>query len=145
MTCRTAVDQRKAELGKIHIAKKQLGMDDDTYRDMLFTIARVRSAAQLDAQGRRDVLRHLRACGFKAERLRNYPGRPKNIDSEARGPLLRKIEALLTDAGRPWNYAQGMARKMFHVDQLEFCSQDQLRRLVAALEYNARRHGRGKR
>ena len=139
MTCRRNIDQRKAELGKIHIAKQQLGMDDETYRDMLFAVARVRSAADLDHAGRRAVLDHLKAIGFKAEMRKNYPGRPHNIESKERGPLLTKIEAYLTEAHLSWEYAQGIARKMFHVDQLEFCTPDQLRKIVAALEYNARR------
>lgn len=142
MTCRTAIDQRKSDLGKIHIAKKQLGMDDETYRDMLFTIARVRSAKDLDAQGRQAVLKHLRACGFKAERKRNYPGRPHNIETTDRGPMLKKIEAYLTEARRPWSYADGMAKKMFHVDRLAHCSPQQLHRIIAALQYDAKRNHR---
>lgn len=139
MNCRTQIDQRTAELGKIHIAKKQLGMDDETYRDMLFTIARVRSAADLDHAGRRKVLDHMKALGFKAERKKNYPGRPHNIESKERGPLLKKVEAFLTEAHRPWEYAHSMARNMFHVDQIEFCAPDQLRKIVAALQYDANR------
>ena len=40
-------------------------MDDDAYRDVLWTVARVRSAADLDWSGRKRVLDHLKACGFK--------------------------------------------------------------------------------
>ncbi len=133
---------RNAELAKIHIAKKQLGMDEDTYRDMLFAIARVRSAKDLDHAGRHKVLDHLRAVGFKAKH--SYPGRPHNINSAERGRLLKKIEAQLAEAKRPWNYAHAMARHMFRVDKLEFCQPDQLHRIVAALAYDARRHGREK-
>ena len=51
---------RNAELAAIHIAKAEAGMADDSYRDMLWTICRVRSAADLDYAGRRRVLDHLR-------------------------------------------------------------------------------------
>ncbi|MBN8479499.1 MAG: regulatory protein GemA [Burkholderiales bacterium] len=57
--------ERSNELAKIHIAKAQLGLDDDTYRAMLWTVARVRSAKDLDAGGREAVLLHLRGCGWK--------------------------------------------------------------------------------
>lgn len=57
--------ERSNELAKIHIAKAQLGLDDDAYRDMLWSVARVRSAKDLDAGGREAVLRHLRGCGWK--------------------------------------------------------------------------------
>lgn len=53
---------RKADLAAIHIAKASLGMDEDTYRDVLFTVCRVRSSAQLDFTGRKTFLAHLRAC-----------------------------------------------------------------------------------
>lgn len=42
----TAVkDHRRADLAQIHIAIKDLGLDDDTYRAILWTVARVKSAA----------------------------------------------------------------------------------------------------
>lgn len=123
---------RNAELARIHIAKARLGLDDATYRAMLWTLARVHSAKDLDDAGRRSVLDHLRARGFSDPRR----GRPHNAD---RSPYLRKIEALLTEAGRPWSYAEAMATRMFHVDRLAFASADQLRKLVAALSIDQRR------
>src|SRR4051794_2562399 len=39
-------------------------MDDETYRAMLWSLARGRSAADLDFAGRKQVLEHLRKCGF---------------------------------------------------------------------------------
>jgi phage gp16-like protein len=139
----TANDTRRRELAKIHLAAKQLGMDDDTYRDMLWAIARVRTAKDLDEPGRRRVLDHLKASGFKPKPGSNpRPGRPHNLGSEERGPQLAKIEAMLTSAGRAWAYADGMAKKMFHVDRVTFCNPEQLRKIIAALVYDAQRHGR---
>ena len=115
-------------------------MDEETYRNMLFTIARVRSAAKLGDAGRRRVLDHLSALGFKGKRT--YPGRPHNINNPERGRLIQKIEAQLAEAGRPWNYANAMARRMFKVERIAFCEPDQLHCIVAALAYDARRHDR---
>lgn len=56
---------RNNDLAMIHIAKKDLGLDDDTYRDMLWTVARVRSSADLDFSSRIKVLEHLKSRGFK--------------------------------------------------------------------------------
>lgn len=125
-------DRRRADLAKIHIAAKQLGLDDATYRDMLWTVARVRSAADLDEAGRRAVLQHLHARGFRARQ------RGRSTPSVHRAPLIAKIRALLGE--RPEAYADGMARRMFHVQRFEWCTPDQLRRIVAALEYDRRRH-----
>jgi phage gp16-like protein len=136
---------RNAQLAKIHIAKKALALDDDAYRQILWTIARVRSARDLDDAGRRRVLDHFRACGWRPApraKRRHHAGAPHNIDSEERGPMLRKIEAYLAEAKRPWAYADGMARRMFHVDRIALCSPAQLHNIIAALEKDARRHNR---
>lgn len=74
-------DNRKRELAQIHVAKAQLGMDDDAYRDVVFAIShsRTRSAADLDWQERQRLIAHLRACGFKAGKQRKqlFPNDPQ--------------------------------------------------------------------
>lgn len=136
-----SADQRTRDLAAIHVGKKALGLDDDTYRAMLFTVARVRSAADLDHAGRRAVLEHMRQRGF--ERLSNRPAPAdhgaKPQVAEDRQALIDKMEALLAGAGRHWNYARAMAKRMFHVEKLEWATPEQLRKLVAALEYDRRR------
>lgn len=126
---------RNAELAKIHIAKAQLCLDKETYRDMLWAIARVRSAKDLDEAGRRRVLEHLRSRGFRDLGR----GRPHNADHT---PAMRKIGALLRAAGRPWSYADAVAQRMFHVDRVAFCNRDQQLRLVAALSIDQRRRAK---
>jgi len=55
---------------------------------------------------------------------------------------MSKIEAFLAEAGRPWSYADGMAKRMFKVERLTFCTPVHLNKIIAALTYDARRHGR---
>lgn len=68
-------NQRRADLAKIHLAKKDLAMTDEDYRAMLWAQGRVHSAADLDHTGRQRVLAHLRACGWprKQEPMRLTP------------------------------------------------------------------------
>lgn len=82
-------DLRKADLAQIHIAKKALGLDDDTYRDMLWTVARVRSSKELDATGRAQVLAHLRACGWAPA-----PRRAAPAAAQRQPPAVRFVYAL---------------------------------------------------
>ena len=131
-------DARRRELAKIHLGAKQLGMDREAYEHMLWTIARVKSAAKLDAPGRARVLEHLKACGFKDVRK----GRPHNMASDDRSDQLRKIEAFLASTQRPWAYADALAKRLCKVDSLTFCNTDQLGKIIAALAYDAQRHGR---
>ena len=72
-------------------------------------------------------------------RKRAWAGRPKNVKDV---PMLRKVEALLADAKRPWSYAHSMAKKMFHVNRLEWLNDHDLHKLVAALQADANRRSR---
>lgn len=50
----------------IHVAKKDLGLDDDTYRDLLARVTGKRSAKDMSDVERRAVLDEMRRQGFKA-------------------------------------------------------------------------------
>ncbi|ARU30876.1 hypothetical protein CAP31_03750 [Sulfuriferula sp. AH1] len=131
----TAPDIRKRELAQIHVAKTQLCLDDETYRAMLWTVARVKSAADLDWTGRKQVLDHLKAKGWK----KTTKSRPAPAKSKAH--LVAKVRALLIDAGnRPDTYADGMARRMFSVERFEWCDSRQLVKIIAALVIDSKRN-----
>lgn len=134
---------RNRELAIIHLGKKELGMERDTYEAMLWAVARVRSAADLDHAGREAVIDHLVACGFKKR------GGAKRhewswVDRAAldKQPMLRKIIVLARGRGKP--YVDAMAEKMFHVERLEFANEEHLRKIIAALEFDRRRHAGGR-
>lgn len=78
-----------ALIAKIHIAKKQLGLDDDLYRDTLRRITGKSSSGAMTENERQKVLDHFSKAGFKAHsRRRSMP---------ISGPAARharKIEAL---------------------------------------------------
>jgi phage gp16-like protein len=56
--------------------------------------------------------------------------------------MLQKIEAYLAEAKRPWTYVNAMAKRMFKIERVQWCNPGQLHKIIAALEYDARRHGR---
>lgn len=131
---------RTTDLAKIHIGSTALGMDAATYRAMLRDVGDVDSARDLDELGRRKVLQHLHRLGWRATppkdaARRDYP--------PERGPMIRKIDAMLLDAGRDRAYVeQGILPRMFGnsaPERLDWCSPDQLRKVIAALNYDARR------
>lgn len=143
MSLTHADDHKRRELAMIHIAAKQLSMDPSDkdpaseYRQMLYAVARVRSAADLDYAGRKRVIDHLKACGFQSRPGKQpFPGRPHNCD---RHPQLRKIEALLADAKRPWAYVDGMAERMFGKARVAFCDPGEWQSLIAALVMDQKR------
>lgn len=126
----------RASLAKIHIAKKQLGMDDGTYRAMLRQHGGVSSSKDLTQASAVKVLQHLVRSGFKATAPK-VERRPTT--TQDRDALMRKIEAQLSDQKRPWTYADAMAKRMFKVDKVSWLDADQMGRLVAALWYGAQR------
>lgn len=133
----SAVDFRRRDLAKIHAAKKELGLDDDAYRDVLRGATGKTSSAEMTAGQRFQVILALQKLGAKPT-AKAHPGRPVRPQAD-KAALIGKIEAQLADAKRPWAYAHAMAKRMFQVDQVQWCDPDQLRRLVAALAYDARR------
>lgn len=135
------MNRRNAALGKIHIAKKDLGLDDDTYRALLARVAGVTSAKDLNPRQVSAVLAEFQRLGWQAAPAKSQ-GRKTPRPAPDRQKLVGKIEAQLAEAGRPWAYADAMAERMFKVERVEWCDSDQLQRLVAALVYDARRHGR---
>jgi phage gp16-like protein len=137
-----APDTRRRELAQIHIAKAQIGLDDETYRAMLWTVGRVRSAANLDYAGRKAVLDHLKARGFKTEapkEKRSSDWDWVNNAAADRKDMLRKIAVVLKDANREKAYVDAIAKQMFCIDLVEFCRPEQLHRIVSALEFDRRR------
>lgn len=135
--------RRRGALAKIHIAKKQLNMDEETYRAMLLTHGGVKSSQDLTPEGINKVIRHLEQAGVKFTNPKKHGRKPHSLPSNSeRAPKLAKIEALLAEAGRPWEYAVAMAKRMYDKDALEFCGHEQLSGIIAALVKNAQREGR---
>ncbi|AKH37278.1 MULTISPECIES: gp16 family protein [Nitrosomonas] len=129
----TAEEQRKRDIAQIHIAKAQLGMNDDTYRDMLFNVTGVRSSRELSATARLRVLQHLKEKGWKKKLpARAMLGAPKAGKASIQ-PLISKISALLTEMKLPWSYAHAIAKQMWQRERLEWCKPDELRAIITAL------------
>lgn len=140
MALRNADQLRKAELAQIHIAKVQLALDDDAYRALLLQVTGKTSSKDLTWQGRKALLDHFKKLGFKVKS--NKAGRPAPVVKGDKGNLMAKIEAQLAEAQRPWSYADGMATRICKVDRIEWCDAEQLVKIIAALNVDAKRHGR---
>lgn len=135
---------RKRELAMIHVAKKDLALPDDEYRSLLLVVTGKSSSADLDWQGRKKLLDHFKKAGFKVKAKAG--ARPLPGVAPDRMPRMRKIEALLADAGRSWAYADGVAKKLFatttRIERIEFCDGDHLAKVIAALIYDAKRRAK---
>lgn len=121
---------RSRELALIHMAKAQLGMDEATYRDMLFALTGKRSASEIGDAGRSKVLEHLVASGARL----NWSKRWAQQLTDDKAPLVKKIRALLLHLGNlSDSYADGICRRMYKVDRFEWLQPRQLIGIVTAL------------
>lgn len=131
------MNNRNQQLSKIHIAKKDLALDDDTYRALLSRVTGKSSAKDLSPLESAKVLRELERLGWKPKQ-----GRAKPQPLKDREKLVGKIGAFLAEADRTWEYADALAKKLHKVEKLDWLNPEQLRGVVAALAYDAKRHGR---
>ena len=141
----------KSLLAKVHIAKKDLGLDDDTYRDVLEAVTGKRSAAGLDASELDAVLKHFKARGWKPAVVKG--GKSGAADSaqtrrRADHSVAKKARALwislhqLGVVENPSEQAlEAFAKRQLGVDRLQWADQGQGFKLIEALKRMAQRAG----
>ena len=129
---------RRSLIAKIKIAQNELGLDEPTYRAVLLRVTGKSSCTECSIPELERVAEDMRQHGFKPK---NSSGRRPNRRSSA-DPMMRKIEALLLDNGWSWNYAHSMAKRMFGVGRVEWLSDGNMHKLVAALQIAANRKKR---
>jgi phage gp16-like protein len=131
---------RAQQIKLIQIAKRDLAMADDTYRDLLREIGGVESSTTLDARGRARLLDHFAKLGFVSTKRKQLGNKTKATPATDREGLLGKIDALLLALGLDRHYVEaGMVKRICKVDSLAFCTPEHLLKLIAALEYHKRR------
>ena len=130
-------DARSRLIKLIHVARRDLNMEDSDYRAMLAAMPALEgqtSTAKLSVPNLERVLEALKQRGFKVRPNRKTKGKPHNFDSNAMPLMITKIEALLADMKLPWSYADGIANNMFGIQKCSWIRQpDQLTALIAAL------------
>lgn len=129
-------------IAKIHIAKKDLAMDDATYRDVLVRVTGKDSCKKMSLDELKAVIEDLKRLGFKPKQTQKakqaHGIRPTT--TEDRQALLSKVEAILADKGLHWNYAHALAKKMFKKELVTWLDAKQLYKLVQALSVYQARH-----
>lgn len=122
---------RRRELAQIHIAKASLGMDEDVYRNLVFTLSKgqTRSAGDLDWTGRKQLLDHMKKAGWQ-----NRGGRPSDPTSRKVRSLwltLRDMKAIDDASERA---LRSFVKRTAHVDRLEWLSAAQASTVIEALK-----------
>ena len=86
----------KRKIALVHVGKKQLGLTDSEYREILRHHGGVESAADLDEDGFKRVIDHMKAVGFWVKR-RFEQTRPRDPGDLLTPGQLKVIEHLWRD------------------------------------------------
>lgn len=86
-------DNRKSALAQIHIAKKQLGMDEDVYRDALQQVTGKRSCSDMDLSELFKVIAHMEKCGFRRKAPTSRK-KKKQYSPKSKGQFIDVMRAL---------------------------------------------------
>jgi phage gp16-like protein len=120
------VTDRNSALAAIHIAKKDLGMEDEVYRAFLQEHTGKSSAKEMNPKEHIKVIRAFEEKGFVRKR--------RQYDKEA---YIRLIKKLWHQVSRANDEPLALRRRIFkyhHVTELEQLSIEQLREIYADLQ-----------
>jgi hypothetical protein len=153
-------DRRKRGVKAIQVARRALGLDEDTYRTMLARLANGKtSSTQLNLREQARVLDHMRQAGAvnphqvkrDAHRAGGADGqRKRGTPTEGKAALTAKLNALLTElervTGQPHtlDYADAICRRNGWADRVDFCSPKHLLAVVGAVARTLRAKAAGR-
>lgn len=135
--------QRRVMIAKLHLAKKQLNLHDDDYRDALERVTGQRSAADLSRAQLEAALAEMTRLGFTAA-----PKAPRAGGKAAFNPAASKARAMLISLGlmgvirdSSEKALEAFARRQLGVERLAWADQAQVYKLIEALKAIANRNG----
>lgn len=135
-----ASQHRRAMLAKVHLAKKELGLVEDDYRQILLDETGRASAADCTDGELAKLLDRFKSNGFKPQKGKG----PRAADHPSAG----KARALWISLGQlgaidnPSEQAlEAMARRQLGCDRLQWANQAHVYSLIEALKKIAERHG----
>lgn len=134
-------DQRRRDLALIHIARKEIFASEHEYRDVMFAVTRVKSAADLDWTGRQRLLEHFRKLGWKPGRA--YSERPSRQANYVLF-LWHRLGRLGAVTDTP-AALRGWLKRTHHRDDVRFLSTLEARAAIDGLKAWVKRVEEGKR
>lgn len=121
------------KIALLHVAKKQLRLDDDSYRDILRRCAGVDSAPDLDEIGFLRVMKYMTALGFRSTWTKRTFGYRPGMASPAQVELMRKLWAEYHGPHDSESALNAWLSKYHKVSALRFVSAEKARAVIAAL------------
>lgn len=129
----------------IHVARRELQMPEDSYRNVLRTVARKDSAADMNIRQLQDVLDHLKKAGFKVRQAAAAPARQSRpLASDPDHKKIRAIWLMLADMGVVRDPSEralaAYCRRLTRVEALQWINAAQAHKLIESLKKWALRY-----
>ena len=125
----------------IHVAKRDLQLDDDTYRAILQRVGRKDSSSDLTVPELEKVLEHMKRSGFKVRSKAKQPAPAKSSRPLAQDAESKKIRALwlfMHQIGVVKNPSEdalaSYVKRITGVDALQWINGDQAETLIESLK-----------
>jgi phage gp16-like protein len=126
----------RADLAKIHIAKKDLCLTDEVYRDILKSRFKKDSAAKLTSGQAFSLINYFQKLGWKPTRQQQLPGLSVPSDKQSRKILALWIS--LADAGvvkdRSDRAMMSFVKRQTGRDHLRWCDKADKNKVIEALK-----------
>lgn len=136
-----ATQERSRLIKLIHVGRREIGMDDDSYRMMLAGMPALggrTSSADLSIQGLRLVLDALKAKGFKIRPKKPAKPQGRALADDAQSRLIRHLWLQLADAGvvrdRSEAALASFVCSMVKIEALQWLTNDQASRVIEHLK-----------
>lgn len=128
----------------IHVAKRDLSLDDDTYRSILLRFGGKESSSDLTVPKLEQVLEHLKRSGFKVRSTGKVtsvskPARPSRaLAQDAESKKIRALWLFLHELGAVKNPSEealaAYVKRIAGVDALQWISGEQAERLIETMK-----------
>ncbi|MFU8924935.1 gp16 family protein [Acinetobacter puyangensis] len=136
-------DKKKKQIQLIHVAKSQLQLEDELYREILESTTGKTSTTQMTIAQLEAVLDRFKQLGFTVE-SKNKSG-VNNLASDDQSRLIRHLWLLLYNAGEVRNSSElalvAFVEKQAGVSALQFLSTDSASRVIERLKKWCNRKG----
>jgi len=123
----------KEKIRLIHVAKRQLGMEDADYRSLLMRVAGVKSSKDLDDFGFNLVMGAFAQLGFKSDFAKQHFGARIGMASPRQVALIRKLWGEYTDGQAGDAELRKWLKNHFKVDALQFLDPGTAHRAIGGL------------
>ncbi|SDU27203.1 regulatory protein GemA [Desulfobacula phenolica] len=124
----------------IHIAKAQVGMSNEEYRDLLSSVG-VASSVDLDNKTFGQVMSRFEQLGFRTTSKTRSKRKVGNLP-KGKKQLMKKLEAIILDMDLTWAYVDGIAKKRFKVDAAQWLDGEDLFKLVQMMVIHQKRQNK---